>query len=374
MGAMVRLKSDCGNYYEFDPNSPMGIAGGYWSCYIGNRISGMVSVQVKIYSILTGSVISERFIMWLKNIPESIFNHFNIISPIDYVEELEVSSTITNKHLYVIENVYNSVSLSDLMQGQIHGAFGYVDYAAEMYKLYLNNRSYFSRIVAIELLKVLGQLHEKGIIIGCIDSDFILFTDDNRIKIDFIETFHWYLVKQATYSKKNIPQSKMISLWGVVNGKYRDMVAPELLYGYTTDARIDLYSTGILLFFIVTGHLPHYRNDDMIVPLNQEMPLHEIKDRPLRRIVEKATEKNPAKRYQTAREFIVALSNIEKVQIPWYRKIFIYFHKNNCLLCIILSILFTFLGINSNSPNSVSLNYKDGSVYNAPIEHINNIT
>lgn len=124
----------------------------------------------------------------------------------------------------------------------------------------------------------------------------------------------------------------------------------------------------------IPEHLPHW-NDDRIVSFNKEMPLHEIKDKPLRRIVKKATEKNPTKRYQSAREFIVALSNIENVHIPWYRKIFRYFHKKNCLLHILLSTLFAFFFCqNSDAQNTMRINYKNGSVYEVPIERIDSIT
>lgn len=371
---MKRLQSKNGNQYVFAPSDSPISENAYWLCYRGQNLSDMMSVPVIIYSIRQGlEQIAECLLIWLNNIPKPVLAHPNIICPIDYVEEIEHthSQIGTVKCLYIIGPVYDSVSLSGLMQGLTNSKS--LEFNTPMRELYKSDIISFAETVTIEILRILERLHNLGITIGCIDPGFILLTKNNEIKINFIETFHWYLVKQAIYSQRINPQSIIVSLCGAIGRKNEDMIAPELLYGYT-DARIDLYSTGIMLFYIITGHLPHYRNDDMIVPLNQEMPLHEIKDRPLRRIVEKATEKNPAKRYQTAREFIVALSNIEKVQIPWYRKIFIYFHKNNCLLCIILSILFTFFGINSNSPNSVSLNYKDGSVYNAPIEHINNIT
>lgn len=312
---MVRLKSDSGNYYEFDPNNALG-RGGYWSCYIGIRISGIIPVQVKIYSILPELDISECFLGWLKNIPKFILNHPNIISPIDYVEEFEPPSSI-KKRLYVIENVHNSVSLSDLLQDQSNGTFRYVDYAAKMYRSWLDNRTFFSRIVARELLKVLGQLHNKGIIIGCIDPDFILFTDDNKIKIKFIETFHWFNVRHAIDSERINPQYTMISLIGAISGKYEDIVAPELLGHYYTDARSDLYSMGVILYYLVTGHLPFHNNNDTMISLNQDIPLNEIEDKQLRRTIKKATEKNPAKRFQSAREFIDELDESVSTRVLW---------------------------------------------------------
>ena len=372
---MKLLQSKKGNRYVFAPSDSPISEDAYWLCYRGHNLSDMMSVPVVIYSIRQRlEQNAERLLDWLNNIPKPVLEHPNIICPIDYVEEIEQTPSQIRivKCLYIIGPIYDSVSLSGLMQGQANGTS--LEFANQMYELYKNDKISFAKTVTIEILRIFERLHNFGITIGCIDPDFILFTDDNKIKINFMETFHWYLIKQATYSQRINPQSIIVSLYGAISRINEDMIAPELLYGYT-DARIDLYSIGIMLFNIITGHLPHYRNGDIIVPFNQEMPLHEIKDKPLRKIIKKATEMNPTKRYQTAREFILALSNIEKVQIPWYRKIFRYFHKKKCLLCILLSTLFVwFFCPNSNAQNTMRINYKDGSVFDTPVERIDSIT
>lgn len=319
---MKMLQSKSGNCYEFDPYASPVSEDGYWLCFDGYRLPDMMSMPVVIYFIRPGDVeIVENLLAWLNSIPESVFNHPNIICPTDYVEETDHASNVRGaiKNLYIICPTNDGVSLSGLMQGETNGKP--LEFSNPMCELYKNDRIHFAKTITIETLKILEHLHNLGISIGCIDPDFILLTNDNKIKINFIETFYWHQVKQAvTYNQGLNPQATVIAFCGIIGGKYNEMVAPELLYG-CTDARVDLYSTGILLFYLITGHLPFNGNSDIMMSLNRDVPLHEIEDEQLRRIIKKAIEKNPAKRFQSAMEFINALDKSINIRIPWYKRI-----------------------------------------------------
>ena len=81
--------------------------------------------------------------------------------------------------------------------------------------------------------------------------------------------------------------------------------APEQ-YGGTgqSDARTDIYCMGATIYNLVTGHSP-YNPPRGILPLEMFYP--ELVDTPIDLIIKKCTRKDPAERYQTARELKEAL-------------------------------------------------------------------
>lgn len=300
---MVSLQSNRGDSYEYDPTTSLIGVDGYWKCYDGLCLSGMKSEPVVIY-VIQSEFDVECLLNWLREIPKSVSGHPNIICPTDYVEEgYDDNAKRKIRHLYIIGSWYNSVSLSNLMKGQINGINETpIEFAAQMYDLYQHNCICFAKTVAIEILKGLEHLHSKGVCIGCIDPDYIFFTADSRIAINFMGTYHWYLVKQASYLQSQT-HHPVISLIGAIGPEHEKMIAPELLYGIN-DNRSDLYSLGIMLFSIVAGHLPS---------LSGKVPLDEIKNDQLRRIIMKATEMNYFKRYQSVLELVNALESSEDI-------------------------------------------------------------
>jgi len=363
---MIRLHSKSGNSYEYDPRTPPIKVEAYWSCYAGHCVSMTTPMPITIYNIVPDSI--ERVLNWIKNAPIHALNHPNIILPTDYI--IETKDDFTNKtikHLYFIENTCDSISLSSLMKGQKKGMNGKsTEFVAQMYDLYKHNRICFARNVVIEILKGLEHLHGKGICIGCINPDYIMFTVDNRIAINFMGVYHWCEVKKA-FSLQCSTKHSVISLIGAISLEHGTMIAPELEFGIN-DSRGDLYSIGIMLFSIIAGHLP---------PQNREIPLSEIKNNQLRKIIKKATEKAPSKRFQSALEFMNTINEMDEI-IPWYKKLdsfFSFFRIKNRLACIFISILITsFFCFKTDAQNTMRINYKDGSISEVPIGRIDSIT
>jgi serine/threonine-protein kinase len=94
-----------------------------------------------------------------------------------------------------------------------------------------------------------------------------------------------------------------------------DYVAPEQAMGQSVDARCDIYSLGVLLYEMLTGEVP-FRADTLVgvamKHVNEQMP--DVQERcpgvssALAAVVERATAKEPKKRYP---EMVAMLADLE---------------------------------------------------------------
>jgi eukaryotic-like serine/threonine-protein kinase len=93
-------------------------------------------------------------------------------------------------------------------------------------------------------------------------------------------------------------------------------MSPEQASGNPVDARSDIFSFGAVLYELFAGQRPFSSKSDLeelqrIIhgtpePLGGEVPVR------LRMVVEKALEKDPAERYQTAREMVIDLRRVSR--------------------------------------------------------------
>ncbi len=102
---------------------------------------------------------------------------------------------------------------------------------------------------------------------------------------------------------------------GVVVGTIAYM-APEQAQGKPIDARSDIFSFGIVLYELLAGRRPFAGATDLellqTVIHGTPAPLTEATPLPLRLLVEKALEKDPAERYQSMREMVVDLRRLAR--------------------------------------------------------------
>src|SRR3972149_3855753 len=92
-------------------------------------------------------------------------------------------------------------------------------------------------------------------------------------------------------------------------------MSPEQGQGIKVDHRSDIYSLGVLLFEMVTGHVPYEAETPMAVmlkhitdPLPLPRSINPNVPEPVERVILKALAKAPAHRYQTAGEMVEALT------------------------------------------------------------------
>jgi serine/threonine-protein kinase len=141
----------------------------------------------------------------------------------------------------------------------------------------------------------LSKAHEHGIIHQDVKPDNTILTRDNMVKIiDF---------GLARLIDKEKQDGKLIM--GTVA-----YMSPEQTFGDPVDARTDVWSLGVVCYEMLTGHLPFrgdYTQTIIYSILNEEAePMDEVPEG-LHKIINKCMAKNVNDRYQTMRDFLVAL-------------------------------------------------------------------
>lgn len=229
---------------------------------------------------------------------------------------------VVSVRYHVVSELLCGVSLSDLLQGVLTDQFGNdIPYARTLYQQYTTDPERFAVTVIKKVLSGILTLHDAGYIHRDIDPTNIMITREGKIKlIDF------GIAKKVDGLKTH---DRNLTTAGQFMGKPQ-YAAPELIIGDLKNQNkpTDIYALGVLLFQLITGHLPFEGPSNVVLNchLHDKMPLKQIKDSGLRKIVERATMKDCTKRFQTAAEFRAALDSWQahpsqgidvKQYLPW---------------------------------------------------------
>ncbi len=105
--------------------------------------------------------------------------------------------------------------------------------------------------IMMPVLAALGAAHRAGLVHRDVKPENVLITEDGQVKVaDF------GLARAETASK----MTKTGMIIGTVG-----YLAPEQLLAGSADVRSDVYAAGIMLFELVTGHLPHQGDTPLAV-------------------------------------------------------------------------------------------------------------
>ena len=149
----------------------------------------------------------------------------------------------------------------------------------------------------IQILRALQHAHDKGIVHRDIKPQNIMMFTDGTIKV-----MDFGIAKFAREEGKTATDQAIGSV---------HYISPEQASGNVTDAKIDIYSVGAMMYEMLTGRKPFDSDNPVAIAV---MHMHDIPERPrainpdipdgLEEIVLRAMEKAPEDRYQTTADMI----------------------------------------------------------------------
>jgi serine/threonine protein kinase len=158
---------------------------------------------------------------------------------------------------------------------------------------------------AIQIGEALQEAHAKGIVHRDIKADNIMVNSKNQIKV-----MDFGLAKL----KGSLKLTRTSSTVGTLA-----YMAPEQIQGSDVDARSDIFSFGVVLFEMLTGHLPFHGEHEAAVmysimneePESLQKYLPEVTPE-LLHIFNTALEKSPEDRYQAVSEMVRDVRRLQK--------------------------------------------------------------
>lgn len=154
-----------------------------------------------------------------------------------------------------------------------------------------------------QILMAFAYAHSTGVVHRDIKPSNIIITPDNKVKV-----LDFGIAKLLEHHDHKLTRTG--SRMGTVL-----YMSPELVQGKVVDLRSDIYSLGVTLFQMLSGHepydktLPEFEIYNNIVhnPLPRIKEFYPMVSSHVQDIIDKATRKNPEERFESCDQFLAAL-------------------------------------------------------------------
>jgi len=228
-----------------------------------------------------------------------------------FIQEAKAASALNHPHILTIHDVGTDSNSRFI-------ATEFIDGATLRQRMQSGMKLAEMLEVAIETTSALAAAHEAGIIHRDIKPENIMVRRDGYVKV-----LDFGLAKlteaPGTTTDTEAPTKAMVNTGaGTVMGTTNYM-SPEQAKGTHVDTRTDLWSVGVLLYEMLSGHLPfngETPTETISLILQKEPPplMRYVPATPaeLDRIITKALTKDRDERYQTAKDLLIDLRNLKR--------------------------------------------------------------
>ena len=229
--------------------------------------------------------------------------HTNLAEDPDFVHRFEreayASAQLANPHVVAVHDQGR-----DADSGAVYLVMEYV--VGRTVREIMTARGPLTEVQSLAVLdpvlQALAAAHDAGFVHRDVKPENVLIGDDGRIKVtDF------------GLARAIVASPMSAATQGVLIGTVA-YLSPEQVNRGFADARSDVYGAGVLLYELLTGDVPHTGETPLAVAyqhVNNDVPPPSLA-RPgisaaLDALVERATRRDPAERFQDAREFLAAV-------------------------------------------------------------------
>ena len=160
----------------------------------------------------------------------------------------------------------------------------------------------------LQISDALMHAHDRGIVHRDLKAANVIIGTDGRLKVLDFGLAH----RLPEYETENPTQSFSLLAEPETVGGTLAYIAPETLKTGQSDARSDVWSLGVLFYEMASGRQPYrgIRGLELVSKVIDDRPVPQLSGRvpgPLRSIIHRCLDKDPALRYQNSREVFTAL-------------------------------------------------------------------